>query len=176
MYFGSFPEKNLEPLDEFEGFFPHEMYGLLYSPFDEDESPMRLNPNLSKEYRSQLKFCSDLVIYLGMVKENEPLKLTQKGNLPRKFCRSLHDSGVRGQELIPLTSDRIYREDDSSYIHITNVLTREWGLTKKRYGRLSLTQKARIFLKPGNESEFYLQHFKKYATEYNCGKRGQVCL
>lgn len=160
-------EKNFEPVGDFEGFSPHEMYGLLYSPFEEDESPLRLNPNLTVKHLSQLKFFSDMVKYLEMVKEREPLKLTQKGNLPRKFCRALHDSGIEDEKLIALSRQPIYREHDSSYIHVTNVLTKDWGLSKKRHGYLSLTHKARKYLDSENHTKLFLEVFKRYTTEYN---------
>ena len=137
----SFLKQNFPPPGGFERFSPHEMHGLIYTPFNETLSPLRLNKELNTNHLEQIKIFSDLMLYIQMLSERQPLKLTQKGNLPRKFCVDLYDAGVKDENLIALKGHPINKEADSPYIFIIKILTKKLRLTKKRYNRLSLTQK-----------------------------------
>jgi len=39
MDLNQFFQMNLQPIADFEGFSPKDMHGLLYNPFDEQQSP-----------------------------------------------------------------------------------------------------------------------------------------
>ena len=163
----TFLAKNFPPPGGFERFSPYEMHGLIYSPFDEAQSPLRLNKDLNANQLDQIKFFADLMLYIQMLEERQPLKLTQKGNLPRKFCVDLYDSGVKDENLIALTGHPISREDDSPYIFIIKLFARDLGLIKKRYNRLSLTQKGeKTLIDPFSVNLFY-KLLTLYTQKYN---------
>ena len=163
----SFLEQNFPPPGGFERFSPHEMYGLIYTPFDEAQSPLRLNKNLNANQLDQIKIFSDLMLYVQILEERQPLKLTQKGNLPRKFCRDLYDAGIKDEDLIALKGHPINKGADSPYIFIIKLLTRDLGLTKKRYNRLSLTQKGEKTLTDPISVNLFYDLFVLYTQKYN---------
>ena len=163
----SFLEQNFPPPGGFERFSPHEMHGLIYTPFDEAQSPLRLNKNLDANLLNQIKFFSDLLLFTRMLEERQPLKLTQKGNLSRKFCVDLYDSGVKDEDLIALKGHPINREADSPYIFIIKLLARDLGLTKNKYNRLSLTQKGQKTLTDPISVNLFYDLFVLYTQKYN---------
>lgn len=163
----SFLKQNFPPPGGFERFSPHEMHGLIYSPFNEAQSPLRLNKDLDASQLDQIKIFSDLMLYIQMLNERQPLKLTQTGNLPRKFCVDLYDAGIKDEDLIALKGHPINREADSPYIFIIKLLTRNLGLTKKRYNRLSLTQKGEKTLTDPISGVLFYDLFVLYTQKYN---------
>ena len=156
------------PVDDFEGFTAYEMHGLLYFPFDEKKSPLSLNTEVESKLISKSSFYNHIIKYLEHLRENQPLKLTQKGNLPRKFCRELFDMGLIEGEMI-ISRNQITREHDSLYIHAINVFTRLAGLTKKINWKISLTKKSVHFTDNKVPCEIYNYLFKKYVTKFNWG-------
>jgi len=109
----------------------------------------------------------DMICYLNILKDRQPLKLTPKGNLPRNFCRDLHDSGIKDEELPVMSSHPINVELDSMYIHVLNLFTRMLGLTRKRQGKISLTRKALERLQKQNTGDFFREVFSAYTKEFN---------
>lgn len=162
----SFLKQNFPPPGGFERFSPHEMHGLIYTPFNETLSPLRLNKELNTNHLEQIKIFSDLMLYIQMLSERQPLKLTQKGNLPRKFCVDLYDAGVKDENLIALKGHPINKEADSPYIFIIKILTKKLRLTKKRYNRLSLTQKGEKTLTDFNPRNLFHDLLLMYTQKY----------
>jgi len=87
MDLNQFFKMNLRSIADFEGFSPNEMHGLLYDPFNEGRSPLRIASEIDEELLRKVKIFNDIIRYLNMLKDWQPLKLTPKGNLPRNFCR-----------------------------------------------------------------------------------------
>lgn len=160
---------NNTPLDEFEGFSPNDMRNLLYSPFDEKTSPMVINTEIDNKLIENVAFYKHIIQYLEILKEEEPLKLTQLGNLPRKLCRRLcaldfyeDESSKRYFEEFPLM-----KEEDSAYINMINVLTQLSGCTKIRYGKMTLTKKCKKYLDSKETSEFYIHILESFIKKFN---------
>ena len=160
---------NTYPLDDFEGFTPNEMHGLLYSPSDKEKSPLILNPEINDKLITQVRFYNHIKQYLHMLKEQQPLKLTQKGNLPRKFCRELCDMDILEGDSIALNNCSIMREEDSYYIHLINIFTQLIEFTRKKHGTISLTNKCKEYLDKKSASELYQYLFTTYSTRFNWG-------
>lgn len=162
---------NRYPLDDFEGFTPNEMHELIYHPFDNDSSPVVLNTNMDANLVSNAQFYKFSTRYLEMLRERQPLKLTQKGNLPRKFCRELIDEGIVENDQIALRFKRypLMREDESRYIFLINHLTRMIGLTKIRSGKISLTLQVDRFNKMKTVSPLFLLLLRGYIDKFNWG-------
>ena len=140
---------------------------MLYDPFDEDQSPLRVTPEIDEQLLPRVKILYDIIRYLNMLKDRQPLKLTPKGNLPRNFCRELYDLGVKDEELLAMSSHPINVELDSIYIHVLNLFTKMLGLTRKRQGKLSLTKKAIDRLTMQSTGDFFREVFLAYTKEFN---------
>lgn len=160
---------NYYPLDDFEGFTPNEMDGLLRTPFDESKSPLILNRDIDDCLVTQVEFYNHITQYLDMLRERQPLKLTQKGNLPRKFCREISEHDIFEDTIFGafLKNNPPVKEDDNKYVHIINLFTRLVGFTRKKHGTLSLTNKYEKYLETKSKSEIYQYMFSTYATKFN---------
>ncbi len=148
---------------DFDNFSPNEMDRILYHPFNED-CPFHLGEDLGD--LDDVPLLNHLMIYLEYMKENAPLKLTQKGNLPLSFCRYLADRGlVEGRILSDL---HLNSEEDITYMTFMKLITRKMGLVSKRYNRFSLSGKGKKFLK-SDYAERYRILFKHMTTGFNWG-------
>lgn len=157
-----------EPLDDFEGFTPAQMHGLLYSPYDEQRSSLRLNNNLDPAAIQESWFYTDTVRFLKAVHKHQPLKLTQKGNLPVRFCRELNDQGLWEDEKTRLFMQRYpcTREQFNFYLHTINIAARVARFTYKKYNRLHVSQRILKYL-DARSPWLYTEFFKSYTTRFN---------
>lgn len=162
---------NNTPVEEFEGLTPAQMHGLIYTPFNKELSPLRLNENIDNKFIYEINYYKHIIQFLSKIKEQQPLRLTQKGNLPPKFLKELIEDGVIESEedrfLFNIYPPRT--ELDAFYIHIMNFLTQVTGLTRKSHNRISLTKKGSRYLGQELASELYLKLFLNYITKYNWG-------
>ena len=158
---------NATSLDDFEGFSPNEMAGLLYSPFDPERSPMKLNREIDDRVIARIPLILNVFTYLGMLKERSPLRLTQKGNLPRQFVRDLLGAGNIAQGLDYLQAEQIMKETDLPPVHFLNLFTRLLGFTRKEHGKLYLTKKAGGHVDAGPTADLYHLMLKTYTTRFN---------
>lgn len=160
-----------QPVDDFEGITPAQMHGLLYTPFDKGLSPMRLNENIDNKFTHEIDYYKHIIQFLSKINEQQPLKLTQKGNLPQKLLRELTDEGlIESEEQRDLFKRHPPRtEIDNFYLHEMKILIQLTGLTMRRYNRISLTKKGKTYLVPEMASELYLKLFMNYVGRYNWG-------
>jgi len=158
-----------QPVDDFEGITPAQMHGLLYTPFDRKLSPLRLNEGIDNRIIWELKFYRHFMQFLQKIDELQPLKLTQKGNLPQKLLQELCDLDIfeseKERDLIKQFSIR--RETDNFYIHIIHILSDMMRLTIKKRGKILLTRDGRRFLDKELARDFYLRLFINYTSRYN---------
>lgn len=155
---------------DFEGFSPNNMHGLLYSTFDEKKSPLILAKEIDGKLISDVEFNTHILNYLLKLKEEEPLKLTQKGNLPRKFCREfLQDNFTDNSSKAYIEKHPIMKEEDSFYIRLINILTELAGFTKKIHGKKSLTKRCKKLLVFESSYQIYRDIFLTYTRKFNWG-------
>ena len=155
---------------DFDGFSSNQMHGLLYSTFDEKQSPLILANDIDGKLISNVSFNNHVINYLLKLKEEEPLKLTQKGNLPRKFCREfLEDNFTDSSSKTYIEKHPIMKEEDSFYIRLINILTDFSGFTKKVYGKKSLTKKCNKLLASESPYQIYRDLFLTYTRKLNWG-------
>jgi hypothetical protein len=159
---------NRGPLDDFEGLSPEEMHGLLYSPFITGRSPMILANDIPAGLVEGANFPMDMTRYLELVNKAAPMKLTATGALPRAFCRRLCEEGLVEHDVEWFMSHPIMREDESYYINLLDMFSREFGLTKRQGPRLSLTRAGQGLLK-ASPSERFAALFKTYIEKYDWG-------
>jgi len=155
---------------DFEGLSPYNMHGLLYSTFDEKKSPLILANEIDGKLISNVEFNNHIINYLLKLKEEEPLKLTQKGNLPRKFCREfLKDNFTENSSKAYIEKHPIMKEEDSFYIRLINILTNLAGFTKKVHGKKSLTKRCKKLLASESSYHIYRDVFLTYTRKFNWG-------
>ncbi len=160
-----FQQYNQTPQPNFEGYSPTEMTYLFRNPYD-DKSPMKLQKLDESDYKQIPLF--NLVKYLAnrIASEGE-LKLTQKGNLPKKIVSELYDQGFIQDYFIESGLSKPYYEEKIKGIHLTRIILQLSGITKKRNNQLSLTLKGNRLL--SNNDELLKLIFKTFTQKFNWG-------
>ena len=155
---------------QFEGFSPPQMHALIAAPFDPESSPLQLRTALPDEAFEAAPFVRDSARYLQMLSEREPLKLTQRGNLPRRFVLDLVEAGVLSEDDEWFRYKLPSKEGDSQYLHILNLISASTGLTRKVHGKLLLTKKGTAFATGGkSRGELFRHLFEFCARKFNWG-------
>ena len=103
--------------------------------------------------------------FLLDVKDSQPLKLTQKGNLNRKFVHQLYDHRIITSKYIDDGTTKLLREDDFYPIHFSHFIAKMAGLAKKYRNKLSLTKKGEKLL--NSDVALYIELLKAYTTKFN---------
>lgn len=148
------------------GLNPQDLTYLIYKPFDA-ASPLVLRKDLKAtdlnlEELVMFKFIKQ---FLQDVKESQPLKLTAKGNLNRKFVQQSYSHRIITSKYVDEGITKILKEEDFYPTHFAHVLTKIAGGCKKYRNKLSLTKKGEKLL--GNDALLYLELLKAFTTKFN---------
>lgn len=156
-------EQNNRPVPEFEGYSPNEMQHILYDTFGE-KSPIKLKKLKGDDFKlipilNQIKYLAEIISRTGEV------KLTKLGFLPTKVVTELYDQGFMKEYQFELGISKLYKEMDSTGVHVARVLLEISGLAKKRNNKLSLTKKGeKIF---GDDAQLCQLILKTYGEKFN---------
>jgi len=158
--------KNNQPVDEFEGRTPKEMYYILYNPFHQD-SPFQFCTRVNDELLRGIPILSMTTFFLKTVQESQTIKLTPKGNLPLKLVKSMYELGLFPSYFIDSGFSSIRSEEDDVYTHTMRLICELAGLIKKQKGKLSLTAKGKKLIKEENLFKLFKETFIAYTTKFN---------
>lgn len=149
----------------FGGLAPRDITTLIYDPFNET-SPIGLRKDLKDGDVSDASLMFQFFKqFLQDLKESQPLKLTQKGNLNRKFVHQLYDHRIITSDYIDSGRIKLLKEDDFYPIHFSHFIAKMAGLARKYRNKLSLTKKGEKLL--NSDALLYLELLKTYTTKYN---------
>lgn len=138
------PYQATDQLDEvdFLGLSPAQMHRILYGRFSENRDILTVEPDAALCTPAGVPALAEAVLFLRKLKERQPLKGTQKGNLPRAWVQELYyELAERGDEEAR-TIAAIHKptgEDDAWSIARLRRLLTFAGLVKKRGPAFSLT-------------------------------------
>lgn len=157
---------NSRPIDEFDGRSPTEMFYLLHKTFDKD-SPFQFRKHIDENVLEQIPFLKLTDYYLRLIHEQEPVKLTTRGNLPVKLVKEIYEQKIIPEELFEIGIYKLYKEQDSSTVHTTRIISHLARLTKKQNNKMTLTNKAKKILDRNAKYELFKELFKVYTTKFN---------
>ncbi len=157
--------KNRVPRLDFLGLSSEQMGQLLYSPFAKTQDLVEINLHLVSDAFRGIPVVENILLFLGKLAEQEPLKATAKGNLPLFFAREVfaglikperepYDNAIRSEEEVPL-------------LRALRVLLTICGWVKKRNGRFSLTENGRKIVKEGFSSAHFWNLLDKFTLVFN---------
>ena len=159
--------KNAEPIPEFLGLSPEQMYRLLYRPFEEASDILTLSRDLIKEDLLEIPVVKETVHFLKRLGELQPLNTTVKGNLPQAFAREMHDKFPEYPHFhYPIRSE----EEDSKLSALRHILDMA-GWIKKRNQKFSLTQKGQNVVENGFGIDDLFHLFETYTNKFNWASR-----
>jgi hypothetical protein len=150
---------------DFLGLSSEQMGRLLYFPFVKTQAIVEINLHLPPVAFRGIPVVENILLFLDMLVEQEPLKATAKGNIPLLFAREVfaelkkpkrepYDNDIRSEEEVPLL--RALRE-----------IIILCGWVKKRNGRFSLTENGRKIVKEGFSSAHFWNLLDKYTLVFN---------
>lgn len=159
--------QNNAPKDDFLGLSPIQMMGVNYQPLQEG-CVLRWHDNIDDATLARVPLLT-LAVDLLLQLEAKPMKLTPKGNLPRKVIQDLYATGLIPQDDIEAGITKLSSEDDYHAAITLKHLLNQLGWTKKRQGKLSLTAKGKKILAGSRQSlleELFLHHFRNFNIAY----------
>ena len=161
-------KQNNQAIDDFAGFSPIQMHNIIYDPFglfcpikmyvDFELKKLRLSPIFNISFS-----------LLNFINEQGKIKLTAKGNLPRRLINTIYDEGFLPDKMIEKGIIKLRQENDWLILHTLHLVLKLAGLLRKKYGYLLLTKKAQKYLSEGNESNLFLHLFENYSMKFNWG-------
>ena len=129
---------NNAPLSDFEGLSPSQMH-LLNNFLFSEYCPVRFNPNLSNSELLDSPMVQVSIKLLEIINQSDGLKLTEKGNLPRKTVLQIHELGYFKTDKDYLIN--ISKEEDYFQLHICNIILKLSGITIIRKEKIFLSKK-----------------------------------
>jgi len=160
----SAPEDLLN-LDYREGYSMDEIYDIVSSTFVE-EFPIVIK-KLDESYLQQIPILKQIQYLMEIIQKNEEIKLTVKGNLPRKLIKELLKQKLFIETHYQTSRMAVINENDSMIIHLNHILLKLAKLAKKRNNKLSLTKLGQKTLK--DENLLLKQILLTFCLELNWG-------
>jgi len=155
------------PLSDFDNLSPHQMHALLHDPWGE-QSPVRLQKELSDELLDQIPFLVLTEMVLQELQTNSSIKLTPKGNLPLALCRQLYEQKLLVQDDIERGITKKISEDNVSFLQALKVCLPLSPYVRKRHNTLELTKAGQKALQQDRVLRLR-QLLRDYTMRFNWG-------
>lgn len=155
---------NREPQPVFMGLSADQADRLIYDGTAACKDIVELNRELPPDAFACAHIVQDALFFLGAMAEQEPLKATAKGNLPRDFARRMFEKIDRSdfKDFISFRSER-----DSHQVHTLRIVLSQCGWIKIRHGKFSLTQKGRAVLAEGMTARHFEHLLLMFTEKFN---------
>lgn len=162
---------------ELDNLSPLDMQQILYNTVGE-ESPIGFKNTINNETLDKIPFLNLFEEYLNVIKEAKELKLTARGNLPKKLCLELYGKGLIKEYAIESGITKLSKEADSMVLQNLKIIGELLGLTKKRNNKLSVTKKGNNLLEPSKRidlfKEIFITNFKRFNLGYHDGYNQEI--
>ena len=145
--------KNKVPQLDFLGLSSDQVYRMMYHPLEDLGDMLRFNHRLEPGAFQGIPIVKNTLFFLTRLKDLEPIKATEKGNLPLTFARELHDQFLDPSRRFQY---RIRSEEESITVNTLRHVLRMCGWLKKAKNYYSLTKKGRSLVVRGfSEAHFF---------------------
>lgn len=158
--------KNITPLDDFDGFSPHEMHEILYFPFTK-ECPIQIRPALDNNMLNIIPIFNIVKYLLVILNKDNGLKLTPKGNLPLKVIKEIYNQKYIVDEFIEKGITKIHREENWIALYTIKRVLKLSGISRTYKGKLVITKQTKNDLEKGRFSNIFFKFFQGYTTRFN---------
>jgi hypothetical protein len=157
-------ELNEREIDDFLGLSPKQMHKILWTTFEDNSDLVEFIPKVNPEEVEKSPFLSQALHFLELLKEIEPLKATQKGNLPTKIVQDLYEAKYKKYAEFRY---QVRKEDDFPSITYHRYIYKMAGLIKKNKNQFSLTKKGRSILDKKEYTLLYKSLFNTFLSKFN---------
>ncbi|MCP4129595.1 MAG: SEC-C domain-containing protein [bacterium] len=159
-----FIKKNQAGLKNFLGLSPQQMRTILYKSFEECGDIVLLDINIKEIEAPGIPQLEKAWFFLNRLREQEPLKATQKGNLPRKFVLDLFENLIDKEKKFRYTPRK---EEDSYDINSLRHILSMAGLIKLQKNKFTLTRKAKTIIEKKDNNALYRELFMTAGENFN---------
>ncbi len=159
-------QHNREAIQDFEGLSPHQMFLLMNKPFS-PECPVIFKTSQQLdliETTPIMQGCSLLIKKIGT--EKNGIKLTPKGNLPRKIVNEIYQLNLYNKVNTAYPQLKPLDETDSVPAAYSRTLMQLAGLVKVRSNKLILTKTG---LASSDSFSLFRTLFTVYLTKFHKG-------
>lgn len=147
----------------FEGYSPKQMHFILYDPYG-PKSALKIR-DISDQTMESIPFFMQALQILEKLEKAKEVKLTAKGYLPTSWVVDIYQNGYMKNEWIEKGIQKLYREMETYQVFIPRIVLGIGRLTKKRNGKLSITQKGRRLIQ--NRNELLKEILQTYTLKFN---------
>ena len=161
-------EANSRPVEEMDNLSPNDMFQILNFTFG-DASPVGFKKTISEATLDAIPFLKLFHEYLQIIEDAKELKLTTRGNLPRKVCLDLYGKKIIPEDSIESGLVKLSKEGDSAVLQNLKILGDLTGITKKRNNKLSLTKKGEKLFQPDQKESLFKELFITNCKKFNLG-------
>lgn len=151
---------------------PEQVSRLIYSPWDENDFPLKFNKELTLKDVKGSTFFTNTCFFLKALIENEKENTaTATGNLTRKIVKILFDRLVfkEGKKEHILKYNKVINEEDVFELHIVRVVCEGAGLIHRRKNKFLVVKKHQNLLLEEKAGELYHLLFNGYFKKFNLG-------
>ena len=153
-------------LDDFQGLSSEQMHRFIHFPF---ESPDLVTFPVSLDTIPEATILTLFNLLTAAIDDNG-LKMTSTGNLPRNFCREAAKAFWGEEEYAHWSRyGEIRSEDEFSELNVTRLVAGLAGLVRKYKGKFIIGRECRKLMAEQGMAGIYPRLFRAFVTEYNWG-------
>jgi hypothetical protein len=156
---------NQSAITDFDGLSPHEMYLIMNKPFEVD-CPVRMNSVRDPSVLETVPVMRAAMLILAEAAEGNGIKLTPKGNLPRKLVMEIYDLDLLKVNNLVRFSPKVFNEMDYWPAAVTHALLKVAKVVTLRNSHLKLSRSVKF---PPDPRLLYRSLLETFATVYHKG-------
>jgi hypothetical protein len=150
---------NSQPLDDFLGLSPNQMYKIFYFTLEELKDIIWFKSSFDQKLLDEVPVVKKTVKLLQLIGEKGEVKATEKGFLPMKMVNALIDK--------PFDNFTVQSEEYASEVLALRKVITSCGWIKKKSKKFSLTKKGEVILDKGFMISDYLTLLRYWLTKHN---------
>ena len=156
---------NKAAVPDFEGLSPHRMFSILNRPFS-GECPVTFNPSVNPAILASIPVIRVCLLIIDAIRAENGLKLTPKGNLPRKIVNEIFSLNLYTKTNSKYLPTKVLNEDEFIPAAYTRALMKLAGLVTIRKNKLLLTKTGR---EPFDPVLLFRSLFTMFETDFHKG-------
>ncbi len=166
---------NQAPQSDLGDLSPEQVYGLIYTPWDAPQCPMRINPNPPCDRIKSLVILQNARIFLHyLLEEGGKTKATSAKNLNRQFVGRLMERLIIPPKEIDIIRNvcKVINESDVMPLHMSRILLDMAGALRIRKNVFYITSQGKKWLKESDEAlqslyaTLFITYFQKLNLSY----------
>jgi hypothetical protein len=167
---------NQRPYDGYGGLTPYRMDRLMNSEWNDPETGMWINRDISFEDVAGTRVLHNARVLLTALRGSGGTKATAKGNLNRKFVSEMLDRMALPEWYVELKRNcsKVLNESDVPKLEYLRLALRELGLVRRYKGKIVVTRAGKDALRDEKAGDLYADLFRAYFQRINLGFRDRL--